>query len=73
LGRFAGILTLVGVCGAILMVVPVVLFNASPVLSGLFVLVLLGAFACACIADFMYRKSFPNLFRKFEKDRPKDR
>lgn len=29
----------------------------------------LGALAAAWIAEFMYRKAFPNLFRKFEKPR----
>jgi hypothetical protein len=69
LGRVAGILTLVAACCAILLVVPITLFGASPLLSALFVAILIAAFAAAWLADAMYRKSFPNLFQKFEKPR----
>jgi hypothetical protein len=67
LGGFAGTAGLIAVCCAVLLVVPVLLFNASPFLSALFVLALLGAFAVAWLTEFMSRKSYPSLFRAFEK------
>jgi len=70
LGRFAGMATLIAICSAAVFVVPITLFNVSPFLSALFVLVLFGAFAAAWLAEFMYRKAFPNQFRAFEKNRP---
>jgi len=30
--------------------------------------IIIGALAAAWVAEFMYRKAFPNLFRKFERD-----
>jgi O-antigen/teichoic acid export membrane protein len=69
LGRLAGWFTLVAVCSAIVFIGPLTLFGASAVLSALFLAVVLGAFAVAWVAEFMYRKAYPNLFRPFEKNR----
>ena len=68
LGRFAVTLTWIAVCAAALFVLPI-LFGATLVQSALISAIALGALAAGWITEFMYRKSFPNLFRAFDKDR----
>jgi hypothetical protein len=43
-------------------------FGGPGILAAVIGVALFGAVATAWIAEAMYRKSFPNLFRKFEKE-----
>jgi hypothetical protein len=66
LGSFAGKAALSVACSAVIFAVPILLFGATPLLSAMILAVIYAAIATAWIAEFMFRKSYPDLFRKFE-------
>jgi hypothetical protein len=63
-------IAIVAIAGAVLFVPPIWFGGATPLQSALLAAIVLGAIIAAWIAEFMYRKSFPNLFRAFDKERP---
>lgn len=69
LGRFAGMVVVAAICSAVLFVLPMWLGGATPVQSAMMLAIVYGAIAAAWTGEFMFRKSFPNLFRQFEKER----
>jgi uncharacterized membrane protein len=70
LGSIAGRIAVVAIGSAVLFVLPIWLIGVTPIQSAMIVSIVLGAIAAGWTAEFMYRKAFPNLFRKFENDRP---
>jgi hypothetical protein len=69
LGSFAGKLVVAAICAGALFVLPIWLFGATPILSAMILALILIAIATAWVAEFVFRKSHPNLFRPFEKER----
>jgi hypothetical protein len=66
LGRFA-IWAAVIVAGSAAILVLCLLLGAPLILAAAVLAALYGAVAMAWVTEFMYRKAFPNQFRKFEK------
>ena len=73
LGSLAAKIAVFTVGSAALLVLPVLLGGATPEQSAMMLGVLYAAIAAAWLAEFMYRKAFPNLFAKFEREREKER
>jgi hypothetical protein len=66
LGNIAGWAAVVAVCSVALFAL-LVWFGLTPLLAAAALAALYGAAAMAWVTEFMFRKSFPNLFSGFEK------